>query len=206
MYGKNQEFEVVYNSIDTKKFLFNENIRNKIRKELNVENNLILGNIGRLEESKNQKFLIKIFEKVLAFNLNAQLWIIGDGNLKKELKELVLKKGLQDNVKFFGTKENVNEYLMAMDIFVFPSIYEGLGIALIEAQFTGIDCIVSENIVNEAIITKNVIKLALDDENNWVKEILNIKKHNRSIDAISNEINNYKIKNLISKMEKIYAT
>lgn len=205
LYGKKQNFEVVYNAIDTKKFLFNNNIRNKIREEYKINyDELILGHIGRFDKSKNHKFLIEVFEKVVNVKKDAQLWLIGDGELKEELEKMIVEKGLKDNVKFLGIKSNCNEYLMAMDIFVFPSIYEGLGIALIEAQCTGISCIVSENIVEEAIVTKNVIRLNLSDESAWAEKILSIKTHNRVIDINKTEINNYKIEKLINQIERIY--
>lgn len=206
LYGKKQKFEVIYNAIDTEKFLFNDRIRNKIRKEYNInDDELILGHIGRFDKAKNQKFLIEIFEKVVNVKKDTQLWLIGDGEIKKDLEKLVIEKGLKDNIKFLGTRNDVNEYLMAMDIFVFPSIYEGLGIALIEAQCTGIDCIVSENIVNEAIVTPNVIKINLNDESVWIKKILNHKKQkSRLINIDQTKINNYRIENLINQMEEIY--
>lgn len=206
LFGKNQRYEVIYNAIDIQKFIFNEEIREKIREKYNATDNSIIGHVGRFDKSKNHKFLLEIFQEILKIKKDAQLWLIGDGELKDFIINSAIERKIEKNIKFFGTVNNVNEFLMAMDIFVFPSIYEGLGIALIEAQCTGIKCVVSENIAEEAIITDNAEKLKLNNNpEEWAKRILSITSKERKIDVKSWKIQRYQIENSTKRMIEIYT-
>ena len=121
------------------------------------------------------------------------------------IQKVVEDENIKNRVKFFGTQSDVSKFLMAMDVFVFPSIYEGLGIALIEAQCTGLNCVVSDEIAQEAIITDNVKKIKLDVEpKQWAKTILESKSTERYIDFDTPEIKKYTVENLINKMKEVY--
>lgn len=141
--------KVIPNAIALEKYKFNQEIRNEVRKKLNLENKFVIGNIGRMVPQKNQLFLLKIFKEVHTLNNDAVLLIVGDGPLRKELENEIVKLKLEDNVILLGIRNDVPELLMAMDVFVLPSLFEGLGIAVLEAQATGVKCILSDKVPKE---------------------------------------------------------
>ena len=203
MYG-NKDFTVIPNGIEVEKFLFNKNKRNHVRTVENAGNKKIIGHIGRFVPEKNHKFIVKLLEQIIETEKNIEIWFIGDGDLKEDIKNSIYELGLSKYARFLGIKENIDEYLDAMDIFIFPSIYEGLGIALIEAQLSGVDCIVSDNIQKEALITDNVTIKELDYKE-WKDCILNKKiSTERRIDINDERIKKYDILNIIRKLEDIY--
>lgn len=141
--------KVIPNAIDLKKYKFSQVVREKVRKTLNIEDKFVVGHIGRMAPQKNQKFLLKIFADVRKENSKAVLLIIGDGPLRNDLENEITRLKLKDSVILLGVRNDVPELLMAMDVFVLPSLFEGLGIVAIEAQATGLKCILSENVPKE---------------------------------------------------------
>ena len=198
---------VLNNAIDIDKFKYNEKIRNEIRKELNInKDTLVIGHIGRFVKQKNHDFLIDIFNEYTKLNNNTVLLLIGQGPLEEEIKEKVNKLNLQDNVLFLGQREGVNELYQAMDIFLLPSLYEGLGMVLIEAQCAGLPCICSTEVPSVAKVTPNLEFLSLKNKDLiWAKKIKKISKNDKRKD-FSNEIrkNSYDIKIEAKKLEKKY--
>lgn len=148
---------LVYNAINVKKYLFNEKSRNEIRQRYGLNDRaILLGDVARLEKQKNLFYLIDVFYKYHKQNPNSYLMIIGNGSLKKKLKKYTYRKGISNAVIFTGEIDNVQDYLSALDIFVMPSLYEGLPITLVEAQTSGLKCIASDNVTKEVNITKNI--------------------------------------------------
>lgn len=141
--------KVIPNAIDLKKYKFSQDVREKVRKTLNIDDKFVVGHIGRMVPQKNQKFLLKIFAKVRKENGKAVLLIIGDGPLRNDLENEITRLKLKDSVILLGVRNDVPELLMAMDVFVLPSLFEGLGIVAIEAQATGLKCILSDEIPKE---------------------------------------------------------
>lgn len=168
------DFKVINNAIDTNMFIFNEDKRNNIRKLYSIEDKLVIGNIARFSEQKNHIFLIDIFNEIYKKNKNAVLMLVGDGHLKNEIEDKVNLLGLRENVIFTGVKSNVNEHLMAMDVFLFPSLFEGLGIVLIEAQASGLKCFTSDIVVpNEAKVSDLLEYINLSkDAKYWAGKVL----------------------------------
>lgn len=205
LFGKKhyKEVKIIYNGINLQNFLYNEEIRKKIRTQFNIKDNIVIGHIGRFEYQKNHKFIINIFSELLKNNKKYELWLIGDGKLKEEIEDYIGSKKIKEHVKLFGIVDNVNELLQGMDIFIFPSIYEGLGISLIEAQISGLKSIVSEAIQEEAIITDNVYRIPLSKTDLWKKKIESIKQYCRHI-TINSKMNNFSINNVSKTLEKIY--
>lgn len=196
--------EVVNNGVELTKFLFDKEIRNLIRKKYDVEDNIIIGHVGRFDYQKNHNYILKIFSKVIEKNDKYRLWLVGEGAIKEEIKQKAKEENIEKYIKFFGIVDNVNELLQGMDIFVFPSIYEGLGISLVEAQISGLKCIVSENIQNEAIITNNVKMIKLEQDNLWCKEIEEIQNgYNRQI-KIDDKVDSFNIKKVAENLERNY--
>lgn len=122
-----KELNVINNAIDLKKFEFNENIREELRKELGIkEEVLVIGHVGRFMKQKNHEFLIDVFEKAINKANNMYLILVGQGPLEDKIKEMAKEKGIEDNILFLGQRNDVDKLYQAMDIFVLPSLYEGL--------------------------------------------------------------------------------
>jgi glycosyltransferase involved in cell wall biosynthesis len=168
----NRKYWVVKNAIDANKFTYNEKVRNEVRKELGVGSKFVVGHIGRFNEQKNHTTLIDIFNEVHKINKNAILLLIGTGELELNIKEKVRRLNLTNYVQFLGVRKDADRLYQAMDIFVFPSLYEGLGIVGIEAQAAGLETICSDGIPNEAHITKFFSCLSLNDSpGEWAEKI-----------------------------------
>lgn len=163
---------LIYNAIDVEKFRFNNETRSRIRKELNIDDKYVLGHVGRFVKQKNHEFLIEIFNEVHKQNSSAVLLLIGDGPLESNIKQKVKELNLEEQVYFLGVRDNVNEYMQAMDVFVFPSLYEGLGIVAIEAQCSGLRCICSTEVPLEVKVSEQVCFNSIDDINSWKNDIL----------------------------------
>lgn len=199
-------FSVINNAIDIDKYKYDSQVRVKIRKELNIQNKLVIGHVGRLTKVKNHLFLLRIFKEILKINNNAMLLLVGDGELKSELEKQCYELNIEKKVIFLGNKSNVNEYLNAMDIFVFPSLYEGLGISVIEAQCSGLPCIVSENIPKEAFLTDDIHVISLTTPiEQWVNKILKYSCNYKRLD-ISRTVAEagFDIKNNAKKIQQFY--
>jgi len=182
MFSNKKEIYILNNAIELDKYKYNIDIRNKIRKELNIdEDTLVIGHIGRFVEQKNHKYLIDIFNEIHSKNNNSILILIGQGPLQDEIKDKVNKLGLDNNVLFLGQLDNANEYYQAFDIFLLPSLYEGLGMVLIEAECSGLLSYTSTEVPLEAKVTDNLYYMSLKDNPSiWSNNILDsIKDYNR---------------------------
>lgn len=164
---KSNKFQVLKNAINIENFLYNEQIRFKKRKELGINSEYVIGNVGRFHEQKNHEFLINVFIDYLKINKNSLLILVGEGKLKKDIKEKVKKSKIDKNVLFFDSRNDVNELLQAFDIFLFPSKYEGLGIVAIEAQCSSLQVVCSTNVPKEVAITDNIKFMELNVKR-WV--------------------------------------
>lgn len=164
---------IFHNAIDVNKFKFNNDLRIRVRDKLNIKNELLIGHVGRFAYQKNQEFLINIFNEVLKIYSNSKLVLIGgDGGMLDVSKKLVKDLTLEDKVIFTGIQDNVDEYMQGMDIFVFPSRWEGLGIVLIEAQAAGLPCFTSDKVPDEAKVTENLFFLSLEESPKYWAEII----------------------------------
>ena len=169
-----QSFCEVKNAIDLSLFSFNSEARRELRQELNLETNLVFGNVGRLHFQKNQSFLLDVFNEICKKREDARLLLIGGGEDEKALKEKTNKLGLSDKVLFLGVRSDVPKLLSALDVFLLPSKFEGLGIALIEAQASGLLSFASADVIpNDARVTDllNFISLSHSAEI-WAEKIL----------------------------------
>lgn len=173
IYGR-ENFIILPNAIDLQKFRYNSEIRNKYRRLLEIDDEtLLIGHVGNFNEQKNHKFLINIFYQV-QLQKKAKIILIGTGHLLESIKEQVNKLHINDKVIFLGERNDVNCWMQAMDLFVFPSLWEGLPVSLIEAQASGLDCIISDNISKEVIInSKYVSILTLNDITTWKENVCN---------------------------------
>lgn len=173
LYGPNiprERIKILPNAIDIDKFKYSEDTRIKLRRKYHLEDKLVLGCVGRFEYQKNQTFLIDILKKLQDKRHDAFLILIGEGDKENELRKKVHEYGLDDSILFAGWKNDVNNWLQAFDIFVLPSLFEGFPISLIEAQSSGLECIVSDTITRDSKINDNVYFYELDIDK-WVEKI-----------------------------------
>ena len=170
---RNSNFKVIPNAIETDKFIYHEKIRNTIREHLGMSNNLIVGHVGRLSYQKNHDFLIEVFAELYKRNSKARLLLVGTGEKEKELRAKVEKKGLHEVVLFLGNRNDVNELYQAMDIFVMPSFFEGIPVTGIEAQYSGLTCIFSDQVPEEVNFSGNCKFLSLKEgAEKWAEQIV----------------------------------
>ena len=150
LYGKTADFEVINNGINPKEYLYNQEKREYMRKKLNIfESDIILGHIGRFSNEKNHIFLIEVFKELSKINKNYKLFLVGDGDTRKDIEEKVEKLELGTKVKFLGVRKDVKDILQGLDIFILPSIFEGLPVTLVEAQGAGLKCFISDSVTKE---------------------------------------------------------
>lgn len=154
-------FRILNNAIDTDAYVYNPRRRDEIRTKLGVNGRLVIGHIGRFSPPKNHPYLIDIFAVLHYREPNATLLLVGDGDGRKGIEEKVNSLGLHDSVIFTGVRSDVPDLLQAMDAFVFPSLYEGLPVTMIEAQATGLPCFISDKVPTECSITDSVTIIPL---------------------------------------------
>ena len=201
-FGKN--FTVVNNGINVEKFTFQPDVRTIKRKELGVENNFVIGHIGRLSVQKNHIFLLDIFEQIIKKEPSAKLVLVGNGPLEKQIKTLVTTKNLQNNVLFLGVRKDVAELYQAFDCFVFPSLYEGLGIVAVEAQAAGLPCVLADTVPPEAFIC-NYKKLPLGSADQWAQATLAWNKNYKRTDTSAFiKTAGFEIKEIARQMQNFY--
>ena len=176
---KGRSYTVLNNAIDTEVFCFDELKRNLYRKELGLENQFIIGHIGRINEQKNHEYLVRVFKKFHDHAPDSKLICIGEGALRPDLEQLISDLGLEEHVMLLGEHKNVENLLDAMDCFVFPSKWEGLGMVLLEAQAGGLPCIASDAVPKEADM--GLIKyLPLGNMSPWCHAIEDIKNREQN--------------------------
>lgn len=177
LFGKRnkKEIHIIKNGINTQLFYYDTIVRQNTRKKLGYKKEqVVIGNIGRFVPSKNHIFLLDIFEKVLEFIPSARLLLIGNGNLKNMIEDIAKEKGIYQFIDFLGNRADVPQLLQAMDIFVLPSFFEGFGIVNLEAQCSGLPCIVSDKIPKSVYITDMITFLPLGETAElWANAICN---------------------------------
>lgn len=155
-------YQIVNNAIDTAKYTYNAGLSRKMRESLGIDPDaFVVGHVGRFHAVKNHTFLLDVFVELNKRNQNAVLLLVGDGDLRREMKEKASALGVADSVIFTGVRSDVPDLMQAMDCFVFPSLYEGLGIAVVEAQASGLHCVVSDAVPAGCVKTDLVQRVAL---------------------------------------------
>lgn len=203
---KKDNFFILKNAIDSKKYIYNEYDRLKKRKELNVEEKFVIGHIGRFTALKNHNFLLDIFKQIHDKDQNSKLLLVGDGELKQSIIQKAQNLNLINDIIFTGVREDIPELLQAIDIFIFPSLNEGLGISAIEAQCSGLKTIVSDNVPKEVKVTDLLEFISLKQKAEfWAENILKYKKNYKRTNTYKDIYEaGYDIKSTSSWMEKFY--
>lgn len=201
LFTKSDDVIVLKNGIEVDKYRYNEKIREKYRKKLNLEGKKVYGHIGRFTKQKNHEFLIDLFCKL---EDDSVLLLIGTGELEEKIKQKVKELNIENRVIFLGFRDDIDKLLNAIDVIIFPSLYEGFGNVVIEAQTNGLPTFVSSAVPEDANISNNYHKIETFDINDWKKEILSVKTKDRK-NAYKNTIKNgFDIKDTAKQLEKIY--
>lgn len=194
--------EVVRNGIDMVKFRSPMVPRDGVRAKLGIKKNaFVIGHIGRLEQQKNHRFLIEVFYELYRQNSDAFLLLVGSGSLEKEIRKQISSLGIEKCTCILSHRSDIPELLSAMDVFLFPSFYEGLSVTLVEAQAARIRCVVSDQINSETILSENTIPLSLKDSiSKWCQVV-----NDSSIKNLHyGDIKKFDMRNEIIHLEKMY--
>lgn len=170
------DVKLIKNGIETEKFSFDRQLRMKKRQELGLKDQFAVGHVGRFMRQKNHTFLIDIFAAIHKKNPNSVLLLAGDGRLMEEIQNKVRALGLERWVMFLGNRRDVNELMQAMDVFLFPSLWEGLPLTGIEAQAAGLPVVMSDVITDEVRITDHVYTVSLKEPAEvWADKVLSVR-------------------------------
>lgn len=203
---KRKNFHVISNAIDSEKFVFQESMRVKTRLEQNVDDTaFVIGQVGRLAYPKNQQFSVDVLANIIKIVPTAELWLIGTGVDMELIKIHADKLHILDKIKFLGERNDIPELMMGMDLLLFPSIFEGLGIVAIEAQATGLPVFASTAVTKETEITDLIHYLPLESgSEKWAEEIINTKNYSRTNQQRRVIESGYDINVAVKLLEKFY--
>lgn len=206
MYGKEYKDSItIKNAIITKMFAYNEAWRDEIRESLNLKDEFVIGNVGRLTKLKNHSFILKVFFEVLKIKPNSKLLLVGRGELEEKIKQNINDMGIGEKVIFTGVRNDVNKLLSAMDVFLLPSFYEGLPVSAIEAKASGLKCFLSDKITPELSVFDDIKYISLQKSSTyWAKSILDVGEYNRDNKQKEIDENGYDIKTMVKSLEQLY--
>ncbi len=207
LYGEQiprNQIMILNDAIDTEQFAYNSEVRDSIRDQLGLRDNFVLGHVGKFSYQKNHAMLIEIFRCISEMIPNARLMLIGDGPLEEQIHKMAEAYGISDKILFMGRRSDVAQLMQAMDLFLFPSRFEGLGLVLVEAQTAGLKCLASDCLPRESKLTSDITFLP-DSIEAWVGEIMKLsngydRKNNEEL--IQKE--GYSLRRQIKLLEKLY--
>lgn len=170
------KIKVIHNAIDLTKFDYSDETRMKVRNEMGWNGKFVIGHAGRFTEQKNHRFMVEIFKYIHKICPNSVLVFAGEGHLMEEVKKQVDDLGLKESVQFLGVRFDMNELMQGMDVFLFPSLYEGLGNVITEAQAVGLQSVVSDVVPSEVKMTELVDYVSLNKKaEEWADTVLKYK-------------------------------
>ena len=205
LFGDRDDVQLILNGIDMAQFAYNTQKRDTIRRELQLEDRFVLGHAGHLAGVKNQAFLLDLMPHILKKRPDAMLLLLGEGDDRPMLEQKIRDMKLNDSVIMTGNVTNVADYLSAMDVFVFPSLYEGLPLSILEVQASGLPCIISDSVPKDVFLTDLIHPLSLKDpREQWIDAILN---RQRTDPAVYNQMlqqSEYTVETAMGKVYRIY--
>lgn len=198
---RNGDVVILHNALDLNIYRFDREGRKRVRAELNIADDIkLIGHIGRFSKQKNHEFLIEIYREIHKKNNKTKLLLVGNGELEMQIKKLVHQYGLDNDIVFAGIRSDIPQILSAIDAFVFPSYYEGMPNTLIEAQATGLPCIIADTITRSADVTNNVTYLSLNAlPEEWAINVLNKERKNSADIKKMMQQKGYDITEVVSK-------
>ena len=202
----NEKLVVVNNGINLDVFCFKSEVRKVYRSKIGLnDNDFCIGNVGRFSTQKNHKFLLEVFKNIKQKNTNSKLLLVGDGELRPEIEAQIELLGIKDSVIMIGEVSNVADYMQAMDVFVFPSLWEGLGLVGVEAQATGLPVIASNEVPKTMDVTGSVQFLPLGNADEWADAVLDTREYVRASNPSEIRAYGYDVRQLGEVIEKIYT-
>lgn len=201
--------EIICNAINMEKFQFDQFCRERIRNELEIKNELVLGHIGRFCKQKNHIFLVEIAKELKKQGIAFKMILLGDGELQLKIREEVKISEVEDEVLFLGVRKNVKEYMDAMDLFLFPSLYEGLPYVCVEAQANGLECLISNKISREVELSDQLLFFEISESKEWtnyILEYINEKKIRKANVQKYSRMQQYDILIQAKRMEEKYLS
>lgn len=203
-------FYIMHNGFEINKFIFSQKYREEIRLRLGINDAFVIGHIGRINYQKNQDYLLDIFEIVAREKEDAVLLIVGTGPDESKIKDRIKKSSYRERIILYGETKEPEKIYMAMDIMVFPSRYEGLPVTLLEAQISGLPCIISDSISSEVCFTDEMKMLSIEQEpSHWAAVVLDTARNNNresSYQRYGNEIEKYNISRCVNDLQKKYVS
>ncbi|MBQ6928303.1 MAG: glycosyltransferase family 1 protein [Oscillospiraceae bacterium] len=188
LYGKracqSERFVLLPNGIDTERFILAPGTRERYRRDLGLEERFVIGNVGRFYDVKNHTFLLDVFQKIREREPRAVLLLVGVGPLQQQMAQKAVDLGVAEDVIMTGNRTDVPELLGAMDVFAFPSLWEGLPMTVVEAQAAGLPCVLSDTITREVDVSPLVEYLPLGDAAQWADALLRRRERMDAMDAM----------------------
>lgn len=205
LFGK-QEFRMIHNGVDSERFSYHQETRNDYRERFGfLENNLVIGHVGRFVKEKNHTFLLDVFRAVLEKNPDARLVLAGTGNLQPDMKKKAEQLQISDKVYFLGARTDIAELMQMMDVFLMPSLWEGLPLVLIEAQAADIPCLAADSIDRSVKILPDFSFCSLTESPEvWADRLLAIQRSDRRSRRQEIAAAGYDIETTAAKLEQIF--
>ncbi|MCM1182541.1 MAG: glycosyltransferase [Roseburia sp.] len=157
MYGR-QPFRIIRNAIDIRRFAYRPEASRRIREEFNLGDRRVYGHIANFISSKNHLYLLQIYKEIAKLDENARFFCVGDGSLRAGIESEIRRLGLEDRVILTGIRKDAEDFLSCFDVFIFPSVFEGLPLTLIEAQAAGLPCLISDTITRDVVVSRNLVR------------------------------------------------
>lgn len=202
-----KNFKIINNAIDTNKFTFDENIRVDYRRMLGLSKEYTIGHVGSMFKPKNHMYLLDIFNEIVKNDANVKLVLVGEGSLKNEIIDKIKRYNLSNKVLLLGRREDVSELLNVLDVFVFPSIFEGFPVTLIEAQVSGLKCFVSKNITKTTNVSGNVEFISVKENPCvWAQKIIDYRKDPTHRITEKEKFNKFDTIEVLNELKKIYMS
>lgn len=205
LFGKFADFTVVNNGIDVDKFRFNEVARHELRQRLQLEDRIVVGSVAAFLPAKNHPFLLRVFKAVLQQRPDAVLLLVGGGHLEDSVRELTVELEIAESVRFLGRRGDVPAILSAMDVLLLPSLFEGFPLAVMEAQASGLPCILSDAITDEVVLSGSCHRLPLSwTPEAWAERLLEARPADRSTAADGLAGSRHSLEGSVRAIEETY--
>lgn len=200
------KYQMIRNAIDTEQYEYSVEKKRQIRQEWKLEDKKVVGHVGNFTPAKNHTFLLEVFREISIKNPEANLLLVGGGEGMNAIKEKTKEMHIEDKVIFAGVRSDVQDCMQAMDVFVFPSLYEGLPVTMIEAQAAGLPCIISDRVSEECIVTDGLVTLQSLEEspNRWAEQIMEVWNQPRKTHREELQKAGYDIQTAARELEEFY--
>nr|WP_308650378.1 glycosyltransferase family 1 protein [uncultured Agathobacter sp.] len=208
LFGKHAKYKIIRNGIDINRFSYSTSVRKRVRLENDWQGNTVIGHVGSMTYPKNHEFIIDVFAEYVKKNPKAILVLVGDGPFKTKIETKIKSLKIEEKIRLMGSRSDIYNIDQGIDLFLFPSHYEGLPVVLVEAQCTGLKCLISDVITPEIDLTQNIYRMSLNEDiEAWVemidKIISTLDKRQSMSSAV--QLAGFDIKNTAEELEKIYC-